>query len=314
MPLSWNVESADQVARTFLQSAGLSEPQAKLIRFYRNAVFHLPDNRLALRIYGPEEARKQAQLMVSFSRLLEDRDFPSVRLSRLFDPQPMEILGTQISVWNWIDQDGQGSKQPRDFGALLRALHSVTDRAGFPMERFDPISKIGNRLDRLKAELRLPTADLQVLDAAWKRVAHLAAQVSNAETGSALLHGDALIGNTILSGGKLFLIDFDSVGYGAREWDLAPTLVTATRFRQRDDVWKQFLAGYGTEAVSLPVIEAAGVVKQFSMTIALCLSRGLSSAIDDEIALRIRCWADWDFRTPWRTPTLLPDTNGDNRR
>ena len=126
------------------------------------------------------------------------------------------------------------------------------------------------------------------------------------DTPPVLLHGDALIGNTILSGGKLVLIDFDSAGMGAREWDLAPTLVTARRFHGSPAVWRDFLDGYGADGVSVKRVEAASKVKQLSMTVALSFNRGLSPAIDDELDLRIRCWADWDFETRWHSPSLRP--------
>ena len=308
MPSEWNVERARHVGQAFLQKAGLSEAGMKLIRFYQNAIFHLPDHRLTLRIYGPENARKRAELMVSFATLLEERNFPSVRLSGRFADQPIEILGTLVSVWEWIEADEQGAKQPRAFGALLRALHSVTDGAAFRAERFDPIAKIAGRLDRLKHEQRLPASYIETLEGAYHRVAALAAGLDEVTSGAGLLHGDALIGNTILSGGRLVLIDLDSVGEGPREWDLAPTFVTATRFRRQEHVWRDFLAGYGADTTALAGIEAASTVKQLSMTVALCLSRGLSPAVDKEIDHRIRCWSDWDFWTPWHSPALLPAT------
>jgi Ser/Thr protein kinase RdoA (MazF antagonist) len=304
----WSVERVQHVARTFLQGAGLAEPHAKLIRFYQNAIFHLPDNRLTLRIYGPENARKRAALMVSFARFLEERDFPSVRLSRQFADQPFDVLGTQVSIWEWIDADEHVTKQPRAFGAILRALHSVTNGAGFHAERFDPIAKIAERLDLLEHEKRLPASHIGTLRDAFDRVAALAAGLDKATFGAGLLHGDALIGNTILSGGRLVLIDFDSVGEGPREWDLAPTFVTATRFRRQMHVWTEFLAGYGADTVALGGVEAAGIVKQLSMTVALSMSRGLSPAVDQEIDHRIRCWSDWDLQTQWHSPTLLPAT------
>jgi thiamine kinase-like enzyme len=306
MPSEWSIERVQHVAQTFLQDAGLSEPRAKLVRFYQNAIFHLPDHRLTLRIYGPENARKRAALMVSFARFLEERNFSSVRLSRRFADQPMDVLGTQVSVWEWIDADAQGAKQPRAFGALLRALHFTANRADFRAERFDPIMKIANRLERLKHEDRLPATYVGTLEQSFERVTGLAAGLDEVTFDSGLLHGDALIGNTILSGGNLVLIDFDSVGEGPREWDLAPTFVTATRLRRQDQVWRDFLAGYGADTAALRGIEAAATVKQLSMTVALCLSRGLSPAVDEEIDHRIRCWSNWDFQTQWHSPALLP--------
>jgi thiamine kinase-like enzyme len=302
MSPEWNPEFARHVAQTFCRVAGLHDPDLELVRHYQNAIFKLPKHKLVLRVYGPEGPGERAHLMVSFARLLERREFPSVRLSPQFVNQPIEILGTPVSVWEWIDEDVPRIRNFRAFGALLRAFHSLTDSVTFPVEAFDPIMKIRRRLDRLRRERRLPDSYVRVLEAATERAAGLVAHLSDGCIGSGLLHGDALIGNTIQSNGTLILLDFDSVACGAREWDLAPTFVTATRFRQNSDPWKEFLDGYGAAVTEPAGVEAAGVVKQLSMTTALCLSSGLTKAIDDEINLRIRCWADWDFNTRWYSP------------
>jgi hypothetical protein len=104
----------------------------------------------------------------------------------------------------------------------------------------------------------------------------------------------------------LRLIDFDSVGFGVREWDLAPTLVTAARFGKSQSIWRNFLDGYGADGISMARVEAASMVKQLSMTVALCFNRGLSPAIDAELDRRIDDWSRWDFETRWHSPSLRP--------
>ncbi len=300
----WSPEGARRVANAFLQSEGLREPGIELLRFYQNAIFRLPRNGLSLRVYGPEDARAKATLMVSVARFLEDREFPSVRLAPREGRQPFEVLGRQVSLWRWIDEDAGKPRDFRAFGALLRRLHAIAAEPGFAVPRFDPMAKIASRLVRLKG--RLPAGHLDVLESAAARVASDAEVLKRVGAQTVLLHGDALIGNTIHSGGRLVLIDFDSVGEGVREWDLAPTRVTAHRFRRSQQVWHDFLDGYGADGISMARIEAAGKVKQLSMTVALCFNRGLSAAIDAELDLRIGCWADWDFGTAWHSPSLRP--------
>jgi Ser/Thr protein kinase RdoA (MazF antagonist) len=300
----WSPEGAREVADAFLDSEGLQEPAVELLRFYQNAIFRLPRSGLTLRIYGPEDARAKAVLMVSTARFLEDRHFPSVRLAPHESGQPFELLGRQVSLWRWIDEDAGKPRDFRAFGALLRRLHEIAEKPGFSVPRFDPMAKIAGRLARLKE--RLPAGHLDVLEGSAARVACEAETVMGADARTVLLHGDALIGNTISAGGRLVLIDFDSVGVGAREWDLAPTQVTAHRFRQSQRIWRDFLDGYGADGISKTRIEAASKVKQLSMTVALCFNRGLSAAIDAELDLRIGCWADWDFETAWHSPSLRP--------
>ena len=271
MSSKWNPDFALHVAQTFCRQAGLHDRVLKLVRHYRNAIFHIPSDGLTLRVYGPDAPLERARRMVSFARLLESRGFPSVRLSDRFADQPMEILGTQVSVWKWVNETKVGGKDFRSFGALLKALHLLTDAVPFPAEPFEPLAKIHVRLDRLRREGNLPTGYIRVLETASERAVDLETQLKNGRIGSGLLHGDALIGNTLFSEGQLVLLDFDSVAYGAREWDLAPTFVTATRFHGKCDAWSNFVQGYGVETSMLAGIEAAGIVKQLSMTVALCL-------------------------------------------
>jgi len=306
LPPPWTPDGARQVADAFLRHAGMGAARADLIRFYQNALFHLPDDGLAVRVYGPEDALNKARSMVSFAHLLEDLDFPAVRLSPHPEAQPVEILGRQVSVWTWIDRDDRAGRDFRAFGSLLRRLHTAVGTTAITTAPFDPKTKIARRLERLRSGNAIPDAHLHVLKTAFDRASACAEQLGVADGASVVLHGDALIGNTVASSGKLLLIDFDSVGYGHPAWDLAPTLVSARRLRRSEKEWSDFLDGYGPGPATMPEIEAAAVVKQLSMTVALCFNRGFSDAVDDELDHRIRCWADWDFETPWRSPSLRP--------
>jgi aminoglycoside phosphotransferase (APT) family kinase protein len=245
--------------------------------------------------------------MVSFARLLEDLDFPAVRPAPYPEAQPVEILGRQVSVWTWIDRDDGAGKDFRAFGSLLRRLHAEVGTTAITMvPSFDPMTKIARRLERLRSGTAIPDPHLHVLEAAFDRASACAETLVVAHSASVVLHGDALIGNSVSSGGRLFLIDFDSVGHGHPAWDLAPTLVSARRLRGSERDWSDFVDGYGPGSAGMAEIEAAAVVKQLSMTVALCLNRGFSDAVDDELDHRIRCWANWDFETHWRSPSLRP--------
>ena len=121
--------------------------------------------------------------------------------------------------------------------------------------------------------------------------------------GMGVIHGDALLGNTIHTPAGLQMIDFDSVCYGPREWDLVPSLITAERFGRGTESWSAFLRGYGIASERLAHLEAANVVKQLSMTVVLCLRHGQSMAVDRELARRLSHWKQWDFNCWWHTPS-----------
>jgi thiamine kinase-like enzyme len=121
--------------------------------------------------------------------------------------------------------------------------------------------------------------------------------------GEGVLHGDALLANTINTAAGLRLIDFDSVCYGPREWDLAPSLVAVKRFGRETESWTAFLGGYGIAPERLVHLEVASMVKQLSMTVVLCLQHGQSDAADREIARRISHWEKGDVSSRWYAPS-----------
>ena len=301
MSTDWTQERTDRAAGTFLKEHGLDEPQPELIRFYMNAVYRLPNNGLSLRLYGPEESSKRARLMVAFARFLEAQDFPAVRLSKRFTAQPFEIDGLQTSVWDWLDRDEPHAWTYRDFGAALRRLHGISDGFDYPTDDLYPLRKIRMRLDRLAAKRSLRRDQLAILETAYAKAADLLPRLMASKLGAGVLHGDALKGNSVMSGGRMHLIDFDSVCRGPREWDLAGVLATK-RFGLSDDDGDDFLAGYGVGRSDLSDVEAAMVIKQLSMTVVLCLRAGASDAVGREIAKRLRHWQHWDFDAPWGNP------------
>ena len=139
-----------------------------------------------------------------------------------------------------------------------------------------------------------------VLTGAVRRAAATADSLNKAQLGLGVLHGDAMPGNALQSGGEMVMIDLDSVCAGPREWDLVPMYVTAKRFsRNGERRWRAFLKGYDVNEADLADLQAASFIKELSMTIYLCLSAGQSASIDSEIAQRIQMWGAGDLTEKW---------------
>jgi hypothetical protein len=312
----WTPQFANQVCATFIATASLKESRVKLISFRQNAIFHLADIDCSLRVYGPAEGANRALPMVACGRWLEAHGFPAIRLSTALPQQPTEIAGCQVSLWQWIAEDGHekdGRKQgvvsaearadkARLFGRLLRRLHDLPPAPQLPLSPFDPMGKIRRRLDRLTAAAALPRDDIAILEMVFARAGAMAGDLRRSRLGEGVIHGDAIPSNALLSGGEMVLIDLDSACIGPREWDLVPMAVHAVRFaRENDTDWPQFLNGYGIAATDLPELEAASIIKQLSMTVFLCLSHGQSLEIDAEISRRLQMWQRWDLTGRWRS-------------
>jgi Ser/Thr protein kinase RdoA (MazF antagonist) len=300
----WSPEITAQIVEKFLDQNGLAGTDVELVRFHQNAVYRLPTHNLTVRIYGPEDGAAKARLMVAFANFLKNKDLPAVRLAKHVSEQPFDIDGQQVTIWDWLDSDDTADGGYRAFGAALRELHAVSSSFEYPVADLDPMKKIRNRLDRLTSSRRLQQHNLDILESSYARALDLAQGLSRSRLGTGVLHGDALRKNAVQSGGKMHLIDFDSVCRGSLEWDLAPTLVAEKRLGLSEKECDAFLAGYGIDRDALPDIEPAMIVKQLSMTVVLCLKAGESDAIDTEIGRRLQAWDAWDFDTQWHSPVL----------
>ncbi len=304
MGIDWSPDATARIVERFLDKNDLAKPNVELVRFHQNAVYRLPGHDLTIRIYGPEDGIAKARLMIAFADFLKDKDLPAVRLANRFSEQPFDIDGQQVTIWDWLDSDDTADGGYHAFGMALRDLHAVSNSFDYPIADLDPMKKIHNRLNRLNSGGRLSKHHLDILEASYARARDLSQGLSRSQLGTGVLHGDALRKNAVLSGGKMHLIDFDSVCRGPLEWDLAPTLVAEKRLGLSAADCDAFLAGYGIDRNALPDIEPAMIVKQLSMTVVLCLKAGESDAIDAEIDRRLEAWNAWDFDTPWSSPVL----------
>lgn len=265
MGIDWSPDATARIVERFLDNNDLAEPNVELVRFHQNAIYRLPGHDLTVRIYGPEDGVAKARLMIAFADFLRSQNLPAVRLSKHFPNQPFDIGGRQVTVWEWLDVDDSIEGGYHAFGAALRGLHAVSNAFDYPVAELDPMKKIRNRLDRLTNGNRLSEHHLDVLEVSYARALKLAPGLSRSRLGTGILHGDALRKNAVQSGGRMHLIDFDSVCRGPLEWDLAPTLVAEKRLGLSELDCDAFLAGYGIDRDALPDIEPAMIIKQLSM-------------------------------------------------
>ena len=87
--------------------------------------------------------------MVISALWLKERSFPAVRVSPIEIAQPLNLLGCQTSVWQWIVADEPGQDSAFAFGQLLRRFHDLpaTDAPSVP--DFDQMTRIRQRFDRI---------------------------------------------------------------------------------------------------------------------------------------------------------------------
>jgi Ser/Thr protein kinase RdoA (MazF antagonist) len=299
MAMTWTPAAAHDVLIEFCKMSGLQPDGARLVSFRQTALYHLSAYDVSLRIYAPHEPPGRGIPMLECARWLERHNFPAVRPSTLLEQQPVNVLDCQVSLWQWISEAPRPADEARQFGRLLRRFHDLEDNAAVPVFPFDPMGKIASRIERLRREHLVHTSHLQILDKIFIDLQRREPELQQSHLGSGMVHGDAIPSNGVQSRDGMVLIDLDSISRGPREWDLVPQFVYATRLgRGGRAAWLEFLDGYGIDESDLPSLEAACLIKQFSMTVVLCLSAGRSPKIDGEIERRLESWAQADDKIP----------------
>jgi len=297
----WSKPVAEEIAAAFLPTIGLGDAERRLISFRQNAIFLLPDESLSLRIYGPNQLTNRAGLMTSAAAYLARHDFPAVRLAAIGPAPPVLFQGYRLSLWHWLEKDAERPNIAAPLGALLRRFHDLPPPEGKSFPEFDPAEKVLSRLAMLRGGDALTAKECDLLQDRLDAALDTLARSTGPSLGLGLIHGDAIPGNFLFSGGELVMLDMDSASHGPREWDLAPMAAVTKRFWRDDATYDRFLAGYGAPHAVRPRIEAAAAVKLLTITTYLCLSAGQSPTIDAEIQNRMRFWASGDDSQAWTT-------------
>ncbi len=222
---------------------GLDPTGARLLRNVNNAVFRLSRDPVVVRLVTLPSYVPRAKLAVAAATVFAEHDVPAIRLLPGI-PQPVSAGEHVATVWQAVPPTG-----PRPGGAnlagLLRAVHAVPT-ASPALPNWDPLTDFDNRLRHTTSMAR---ADRDFLR---RRSAELAAAVAelNFALPTAVLHGDAHLGNVIPGPGGPVLCDFDSCSIGPPEWDLTPVAVSDVRFRRPAAHQRDFIQTYGLDVRS----------------------------------------------------------------
>ncbi len=127
-------------------------------------------------------------------------------------PGPFSVNGVDVSLWTWVDHE-PGSISSRDFGALLRDLHTHLDTY---QGRLPPL--VGPLTD-VRAALEI--SDDVTLHAAARVLIPLALSWPRRT-----LHGDAHTGNVLVTANGPRWTDFEDTCVGPLEWDLSSATLT----------------------------------------------------------------------------------------
>ncbi|MGI9000105.1 MAG: phosphotransferase enzyme family protein [Pseudonocardia sp.] len=209
----------DRELREVCAAAGLDHRGALLLHTRSNAVYHLPQEDLVLRLASSTPAQVQrAHTVVRVCRWLARRDAPVVPPAVL--RQPVQTAGTVASAWPYLPPSRPATAA--DLGAAVQQLHEQAASSP-PLPDYQPLVRLREALT-LDATRNPPA--ICPHDHAW--LADRVAQLCHAYTQlrpsltPGLVHGDAHIGNLLYDpqADRWVLIDFDHVARGPRELDL----------------------------------------------------------------------------------------------
>jgi aminoglycoside phosphotransferase (APT) family kinase protein len=286
------------VAASALQHAaehcGLDPCDARLIRLFATAVYHLPAANAVARIAlvtSPDSVTKLAT-SVRVTRWLAGIGFPAVE--PLPVDQPVTGHGCAVTFWRYLPQEGP-RPGPAELGRLLRWLHRL-EPPPVPLPAYRPLVSVRRAIESSRAIDEDERAWLrdrceQLLDA-YGRL--------NFPLPAGMIHGDAYRGNLLRDGHRVVLADWDAVSTGPREIDLIPTL-QGIRFGLPEAQRDAFIDAYGHDIRSWDGYPVLRDIRELSTTSALLRDGHADEAARRELRVRLRSFrTDDDWRwTPF---------------
>jgi hypothetical protein len=218
-----SLETELAAARTVAARVGLGETQPQILKLAHHTTVRLSPAAVVARIqsagnFDSDQSSPARELTVA--SYLASRGAPTVRPASNVDAGPHLENGCTITLWDFV----VGRSANTDADALIgaRALHLVHEALnGIPSElpsftvAFDSCERI--LFSQTEARM-LNSSDRAFLQALY---AELRQKLSHRELDCRPLHGDAHLGNVLITASGAIWMDLDDVCSGPLEWDVA---------------------------------------------------------------------------------------------
>lgn len=291
---AFGMKHAENVLAQACELAGFPRSTALPMRLGENALFHLTDLDIVVRIARGPDHWPDAYKEVKVADWLGAQGISAARALDI--PQPISVLGHPVTFWSYLDGRNGGPDDVTALGTLLRHLHSLPAPADFKL----PMTSILDRvLPRIEAA-RISDDDREFLTA---RVDSLARSIKglNFPLQATAIHGDAHVQNLMIVGETAVLIDFERFAWGQPEWDLA---VTATEYVTAgwwtEDQYGQFVDSYGFDVTQWDGFDVLRKTNEIKMTTWLMQNVGESSDIALEYERRMNTLRTDEPTRDWR--------------
>lgn len=266
---------------------------AELLAFGENAVFAMPRAGLVARIARGEHVAERAAREVMVARWLAELDFPTVRPADAVE-RPVVVAGRPVTFWEMLPP-ADGEPDVRDLAKLLKRLHALP-RPPFPLPRREPLALVGTWLD--SADAAVPLEDRRfLLRRRDELAAEFAAVIPVLEPG--VIHGDALLRNVGVHGGRAVLMDLENVADDLRELDLILTPMAAVRYGLPDGAVERFVRKYGFDVTTWDGYPTLRAVRELAATAWVAQHVPGNPAAEEEFAHRVKCLREGDLNARW---------------
>jgi aminoglycoside phosphotransferase (APT) family kinase protein len=282
---SLSVSSSWEVMRSACSIARLTSNHARLIRLGENALFHLPEDDVVVRIARSMDYWADAAKEVDVAHWLAQVRFPAAQVYDVPQPQPVSVGDHPVTFWCFIAGRPGDRRDIATLGAVLRRLHATPPPTTFLLPRENILERVRRRINTAVVPLADKSILLQRLSCLQGELVGLRFPLQPAPT-----HGDAHTENLIIRDGRPVLIDFERFAWGQPEWDLA---MTATEYLTAkwwtDEEYGQFVDAYGYDVTCWTEgFDVLRAIHELKMTTWLMQNVTESPEIADEYQVRMR--------------------------
>ncbi|MEU8665407.1 phosphotransferase family protein [Streptomyces anulatus] len=263
--------------REACRQAGFDATQAQLIRALDNGIWRLPDG-VVVRVHQPGTI-SSAQNEIHGAYWLYGNGIP-VSMPRRSEP----VVAAGRPVTFWTDLGPGGPANPADAARILRTLHHLPVPADLRLPSHDPFARFpaqitaAHAIPEEKDWLRAHASRLREL---WLAL--------DWPTPRCVIHGDAGPGNTMGTVTGTFLIDWERLSIGHREWDQATAVWHRDLFGASSDDYTAFALVYGHDITTWPSYQIIRDIRSLCATLFALRHATVSVAVRAEADHRLAC-------------------------
>jgi Ser/Thr protein kinase RdoA (MazF antagonist) len=285
-------ERLAQALREICEQIGLEAEGATLLRFTNNAVYRLAGDQAVVRIVGSRGLRHRVEKVVRLAGWFAEHGIPAVRLLAGAE-QPIRVGKHLATVWEVVPSGGQ-EPRGRDLGALLARIHQLPPPA-FQLPAWDPLDDVRRRVDDAEA---IEEDDRHFLLGCCERLQETLAGL-RFPLPTAVVHGDAHLGNLIPSPDGPVLCDFDSTCVGPPEWDLTPVAVGVGRFGEPARTYREMVRSYGWDVTQWGGFSVLREVRELKLITSVLPSVRSNPEVRPELLRRLDDFRRGDTHARW---------------